>query len=169
MVLVIVVAGVGLGIGLFAANFTKGNGGPLPSTTDLQPEPAAPFWAPILYKGQPPSDVISNLEVPVGAVSTGYDNLDAGVGQYDRKAAFFAPVAPADVLGFYALELPALGWRIRATGTLRNSPGRQILAYRFSRDSYEWQLKVVAAPATRGPARGTAFSLEAFQVSEDAG
>lgn len=169
MVAVIVVAGLGLGIGFFLAGLTAGNGGPLPASTDLQPQPARTYWSPLVSNGQPPTDVLDNLEVPVGSVSTGYLNRDAGVGQYDREAGFFVPVSPDDVLGFYGLELPSLGWRIRATARTRDGQGRQILAYRFSQDSYEWQLKVVVGPGRRGPARGCNLSLEAFQVSEDAG
>jgi hypothetical protein len=164
---VVIVGGVGLGLGLFLANLTKGNGGPLPSTTTLMPESAAPFWKPIMESGQPPADVVGNIQVPVGAVSTGYDNLDGGITQYDRRASFFVPASTSDILGFYALQLPATGWKVRATATIRGHAGRQLLAYRFSKDSYEWQLKIAAEPATRAGTAGTSLTVEAFQVSED--
>ena len=165
----VVLAGVGLGVGFFAASITGSTPRTLPSTTDLSPRSAAPLWQPILNQGQPPSDVVANLSVPVGAVSTGYDNKDAGVSQYDRAADFFVPAGQNDVLGFYALQLPGLGWKIRAAAATSDKRGTQVLADRFSRDSFQWQVEVTVEPGVRGGVRGTRLSLEVTQLSDDEG
>lgn len=164
-----VLAGVGLGVGIFAASLTSSTPRTLPSTTDLSPRPAAPLWGPIMNKGQPPSDVVSNLSVPSGAVSTGYDNKDAGLSQYDRVAELWVPAGPNDVLGFYALQLPGLGWQIRAAAATSDKRGTQVLADRFSRDSFRWQVQVTVEPGVRGGVHGTRLSLEATQLSDDEG
>jgi hypothetical protein len=168
-VLAVIVAGIGLGVGFFAASLTGAPAVTLPTRTDLTPQPAATLWQPIVYKGQPPADVLSNLSVPAGAVSTGYDNRDAGVGQYDRLARLFIPAGRDDVLAFYALQLPGQGWKVRGAASTAGGRGRQVLAYRFSSDSFQWQVKVTVVPATRSGVAGTALSLEVWQLSEDEG
>jgi hypothetical protein len=168
-VLVVLLAGIGLGVGFFVASLTSSSPVTLPSRTDLSPRPVAPLWQPLLYKGQPPVDVLDNLSVPAGAVSTGYDNRDAGVSQYDRLAHLFVPAGRDDVLGFYAVQLPGQGWKIRGASSTAGGRGRQVLAYRFSSDTFQWQVEVTVTPATRAGVAGTALTLEVWQLSEDEG
>ena len=141
----------------------------LPTRTDLSPRPAAAIWQPIVHKGQPPADVLDNLSVPAGATSTGYDNRDAGVGQYDRLARLFVPAGRDDVLGFYAVQLPGQGWKVRGATSTDGGRGRQVLAYRFSSDTFQWQVEVTVAPAARAGVAGTALTIEVWQLSEDEG
>jgi len=83
------------------------------------------------------------------------------------------PATPTDVEGFYGAELPAVGWRIRAVAYTADRLGRQVLAYRFSRDSYEWDAKIEIDPVSGGTSAGTTagtrLSVELYQVSDDEG
>ena len=162
-----IVGAVGLGIGLLLPSILNAKPQHLPTTTDLSPQPGGPFWTPILNSGEPPSDVLSNLVVPQGAKVTSYDNLDGGTSQYDRSAVFFVDAASADVLGFYNLELPSLGWKLRGAAPTKDHRGTILLGYRFSSDSYEWQLQVSAEPTVRNGRTGTKLTLEAYQQSDD--
>lgn len=162
-------AGLGLGIGIFAAQLTRSAPVTLPDSTNLDPQPAAPLWQPIVHGGQPPADVVSNLSVPTGTVSTGYLNRDAGVSQYDRVADFFVPAPVNDVLGFYALQLPGLGWKIRAATAVSGGHGTRVLAVRFSRDSFQWQVEVTVNPTTRSGRAGSSLALEVTQLADDEG
>jgi hypothetical protein len=168
-VLVVLIAGIGLGVGFFVASLTSASSVTLPTRTDLSPRPAAALWGPIVHTGQPPADVLDNLSVPAGTTATGYDNRDAGVSQYDRLAHLFVPAGRDDVLGFYAVQLPGQGWKIRAATSTAGGHGRQVLAYRFSSDTFQWQAEVTVVPATRRGVRGTALTLEVWQLSEDEG
>ena len=167
--LVVLLAGVGLGVGFFVASLTGSKPVTLPSRTDLGPTPAAPLWQPIVHEGQPPADVLDNLSFPSSASSTGYDNRDAGVSQYDRLARLFVPADRDDVLGFYALQLPGQGWKIRAADSSSGGRGRQVLAYRFSSDTFQWQVEVTVVPASRHGVSGTNLTVEVWQLSEDEG
>lgn len=159
-------AAVGLGIGFLAATLHQ-TAHRLPTTTDLSPRPAGAVWAPIEHFGQPPSDVLNNLVIPQIAVSTGYDNLDANAGQYDRSATFFVASSTSDVLGFYNVELPGLGWKLRGSGPTRDHRGTILLAYRFSQDSFTWQVQISVEPVTRAGGHGTKLTVEAYQQTED--
>jgi len=165
----VVVAAVGLGIGFLLPSILNAKPRELPVTTDLSPQPAATLWEPILYKGEPPTDVLSNLVVPQGGQDVTYDNRDGGKSQYDRSLTMWVRSDPSDVLGFYHLELPALGWKLRGAAPTQDHKGTTILAYRFSHDSYEWQIQASAEPETRNGVAGTKVVVEAYQQSDDEG
>ena len=158
---------MGLGIGFLLPSILNAKPRQLPATTDLSPQPAATMWAPLLYKGEPPGDVLQNLVVPQGGQGATYDNLDGGNSQYDRSLTIWVHSDPSDVLGFYRLELPALGWKLRGAAPTQNHRGTTILAYRFSHDSYEWQVQATAEAQTRNGVAGTKVVLEAYQQSDD--
>ncbi|MHB1447018.1 MAG: hypothetical protein ACYCZV_15390 [Acidimicrobiales bacterium] len=165
--LVVVVGAVGLGIGFLLPAVLNAKPQHLPATTNLSPEPGASFWTPILNQGEPPSDVLQNLVVPQGAKVTSYANLDGGAGQYDRSATFFVDAPSTDVLGFYNLELPSLGWKLKGAAPTKDHKGTIILAYRFSSDSYEWQLQVGSEPMVSNGQSGSKLTIEAYQVSDE--
>jgi len=73
------------------------------------------------------------------------------------------------VLGFYAVQLPGQGWKIRASDSTSGGRGRQVLAGRFSADTFQWQVEVTVVPATRNGVSGTNLALEVWQLSEDEG
>ena len=162
-----IVSAVGLGIGFLLPSILNAKPKALPVTTDLSPQPASTVWNPILYKGQPPSDVLQNLVIPQSGRVLSYDNLDGGTSQYDRSVTLWVHSDPSDVLGFYHLELPALGWKLRGAAPTQDHKGTSILAYRFSKDSYEWQVQASAEPQTRDGVAGTKVVLEAYQQSDD--
>lgn len=164
-----VIGAVGLGIGFLLPSILNARPRPLPVTTDLSAQPAATLWTPILYKGEPPGDVLQNLVVPQGGKVVSYDNLDGGTSQYDRSVTLWVRSDPSDVLGFYHLELPALGWKLRGAAPTADHKGTTILAYRFSHDSYEWQVQASAEPQTRNGVAGTKVVVEAYQQSDDEG
>jgi hypothetical protein len=169
----VVVLGVGLGVGFFITQLRSPSAPPLPSTTDLAPVPIAAAWQPMVHVGQPPADVLGNMVVPTGATATGFHNKDQGVGQYDRSVDFFVPAGEADVEGFYGAELGAIGWKIRAVAYTNDHQGRQVLAYRFSSDSYEWDAQLTIDNGTGrtsvGTTPGTLLTVELYQVSDDEG
>ena len=158
---------VGLGMGFLLPAILNTKPQRLPATTNLSPEPGASFWTPILNQGEPPSDVLQNLVVPQGAKVTSYDNLDGGTSQYDRRATFFVAAPSSDVLGFYNLELPSLGWKLRGAAPTKDHRGTIILAYRFSSDSYGWQLQVGSEPTLNNGKSGSKLTIEAYQTADD--
>jgi hypothetical protein len=165
---VVIVGAVGLGIGFLLPSILHAKPRQLPTTTDLSPQPASTIWTPIVYQGEPPSDVLSNLVVPQGARVVSYDNLDGSTSQYDRSVTLWVDTDPSDVLGFYHVELPALGWKLRGAAPTADRKGTIILGYRFSKDSYQWQIHASAEPETRGGIAGSKVVVEAYQQSDEA-
>jgi hypothetical protein len=167
VVLAIVILGAALGIGFAADAVFTAKPQHLPTATNLTPKAASGYWTPILNGGEPPSDVLGGLVVPSSAMVTGYDNLDGGGGQYDRSATFFVPAGQEDVIAFYNVELPALGWKLRGAAPTRDGLGTSILAYRFSTDSFQWQVQVGVEPGNHAGRSGSKLTLEAYQLDDD--
>lgn len=162
----VIAGGVGLGIGFFATSL-RSKEVHLPTTTTLDPQPASAAWKPIDFEGEPPSDVMGSLVIPADAVVVGYDNIDGNVSEYDRSATFFVPAPTRDTLGFYALELPSLGWKVQNANSTPDGRGTRLLAYRSSSDTYQWDLQVSVEPTVRSGHSGTRLILEAYQVDDD--
>lgn len=156
---------VGLGLGFFLSDLGA-KPVHLPTTTDLAPVSAQQAWRPMDYNGYPPADVMAGIVIPSTAAVTGYDNIDRGATQYDRSVTFFVPASERDTLGFYAIELPSLGWKIRNANPTPDGRGTRLLAYRYSSDSYEWDLQVSIEPAARGGRSGSQLVIETYQVSD---
>ena len=150
-VAVMIVAGVGVGLtrggGIGAGSSPPGS----PPTPALGPRPAAPDFAPVRANGQPPSDVMDALVVPIGATPIRTTNYDQGNGPWDRGVSFTAVASSGQLLNFFRFELAANHWSTRTEATARGGPGTQILARHKSSDGYFWQVGVTVRRAPGQP------------------
>jgi hypothetical protein len=169
VVLVIVVAG--LAVGLTRGAGIGGGSAPVGSAPppSLNPQPAAPFFAPVMANGQPPTDVMNALVVPTGASATSTSNYDRGGGPYDRGVSFTAPASVDQLLNFFRFELAANNWSSRTEAPARGGPGTQVLARHKSNDGFYWEVGVTVRQSPGQPSGATStnqFDIRLLQSTE---
>jgi hypothetical protein len=162
VVLVIIVAG--LAVGLTRGAGIGGESAPVGSAPppSLGPQPAAPFFAPVMANGQPPTDVMDALAVPTGASATSTSNFDRGGGPYDRGVSFRAPASVDQLLNFFRFELAANHWSNRTEAPARGGPGTQVLARHKSNDGFYWEVGVTVRQSPWQPS--SAISANQFDI-----
>jgi hypothetical protein len=140
--------------------------------TPLHATVAAGLLSPIIVAGEPPTNVLNAVSVPVGSVRTAHQNNAAGSGQYDAQVSFRSDNSQAALLSFFAADMKEQGWQIFDKGAAANDPGAlEVLGKLAGTDGYYWQMGAIIAPTTFGqgaPAAGwTTFTVRLFQQSDD--
>ncbi len=138
----------------------------------LRAEPATAALAPIVSPGQPPTNIINAVSVPVGAVRVSHQDNAAGSGQYDSQVVLRSGDSQGALLDFYAADMRLQGWQVFDRGPAANDPGAvEILGKLAGSDGYYWEMgaTISATTFTRGgPARGqTDFTIRLLQESDD--
>jgi hypothetical protein len=119
--------------------------------------------------GQPPTNVLAAITLPVGAVRVATTNPGQG-SSYDEDVQFTVHASEAAVLGFYKTELKHLGWGSVTSGAASHQPGEQVVGQIAGDDGFYWQLGVVVSPSTfsaSGTQDVTRFTLGLVQVGDD--
>jgi hypothetical protein len=142
----------------------------VPGTT-LQAEPAAGLLAPIVAAGEPPTNVLNAVFVPVGSVRISHENNSVGAGQYDSQVVFRSDDSQAVLLDFYAADMKLQGWQVFDRGPAAHDQGAlEVLGKLAGSDGYYWEMGATVSPTTftrGGPARGqTDFTIRLFQVPD---
>lgn len=176
LVLAALVVGTIILVGAFStggpgARNTPGGGLGAVAGTSLRAAPALGALRPIEQSGQPPNNILRALTLPVGAtmVSTADNTTDNG---YDEQVTFSSTASQADLLAFFAAQLPRLGWKVESDGSAPGvTGGQQVLAQLAGSDGYYWEAGATVSP-TRFPAGGpptgtTRFTLRLIQVADD--
>src|ERR1700722_7828485 len=70
--------------------------------TTLRATAAARLLSPIAISGEPPTNVLNAVSVPVGSVRLSHQNNAAGAGQYDAQVTFRSDNSQAALLTFFA-------------------------------------------------------------------
>jgi hypothetical protein len=135
--------------------------------------PGRQALAPITTGGQPPSDILDAVALPMGTKMTAGTATDNGIGLYDHSLSFTVPVSDQRVIDFYQAELKALKWQIVSQGPPpHGTAGYRIVGQHPSSDGYEWEIGVTVAPTTFGSGAGqpvdtTSFTVRLFAVTDD--
>ena len=139
----------------------------------LQAQPAGAALSPIVRSGQPPTNILNAVFVPVGSVRISHRDLAAQAPQFDSQVVFRSDDSQAALLAFYAADMRLQGWQVFDRGPAANHPGSlEVLGKLAGTDGYYWEMGAVIAPTTfppGGPPRGeTDFTLRILQVGDSA-
>jgi hypothetical protein len=140
--------------------------------TPLHATVAAGLLSPIIISGEPPTNILNAVSVPVGSVRLAHQNNAAGSGQYDAQVSFRSADSQAALLTFFAADMREQGWQIFDKGAAANDPGAlEVLGKLAGTDGYYWQMGAIISPTTFGkgapPTGWTNFTIRLFQQSDD--
>jgi len=140
--------------------------------TPLRAQAAAGLLSPIILSGEPPSNILNAVSVPVGSVRIAHQNNAAGSGQYDAQVTFRSDSSQAALLAFFADDMKEQGWQVFDKGPAANNPGAlEVLGKLAGTDGYYWEMGATIPPTTFGhgaPARGwTNFTVRLFQQDDE--
>lgn len=138
----------------------------------LRAEPAADALQPIVGAGEPPSNIINAVTVPVGSVRISHQNNAAGAGQFDAQVTMRSTNSQAALLTFFAATMRQQGWQVFDKGAAANNPGAlEVLGKLAGTDAYYWEMGATIAPTTFGagapPAGETDFTVRLLQQNDD--
>ena len=185
-----------LTFGALASVFTGGNGSPPANPTSpsiktsagtIGATPGKRALSAIETTGEPPSDILSDFDVPAGATSVSTIDADTTSG-YDRTDRFAVDLTETQVIAFFTAVLHDNNWSVVSNGPASTGSGVEILAKHGSEDGYYWEMGVdvsdtvfSAAPSAgtstgsaattpsgpSAPQQSTPFSVRLFEVSDD--
>jgi hypothetical protein len=136
--------------------------------SSLKAAPAAKALAPIIRQGQPPANIVSAVDIPVGAVRTSRLNNAGQSGQYDSQVTLHSDASQGALLAFYASDMKSRGWQVFDRGPAANDPNAlEVLGKLAGTDGYYWEMGVTVQATTFGkgaPAAGdTPFTVRLLQ------
>jgi hypothetical protein len=140
--------------------------------TSLKAVPATDALAPIVGSGEPPSNIVNAVWVPVGSVRLGHQNNAAESGQYDSQVELRASDSQGALLGFFAAAMHQQGWQVFDQGPAANDPGAlEVLGKLAGEDGYYWEMGATIDQTTFGngapPTGWTVFTVRLLQESDD--
>jgi hypothetical protein len=122
------------------------------SGSPLQAVPAADALRPIVGSGEPPSNIVNAVVVPIGSVRISHGNNASGAGQYDAQVTLRSTDSQGALLTFFAAAMHQAGWQVFDRGPAANNPGAlEVLGKLAGTDGYFWELGATIAPTTFGP------------------
>lgn len=144
---------------------------------------AGPSLRPITVAGQPPSDIVGALAVPVGTTPVPSSAKNQGLSSYDRSIELTVAASQSDVITFYRKQLAAQGWSQISSGPPSGASHAptgsiEVLGRHASEDGNYWEVGAVVYPtrftggaASSGSAAGsgpgrTPFTLRLFVVED---
>jgi hypothetical protein len=142
------------------------------SGSTLRAEPAAVALRPIVGSGEPPSNIINAVTVPVGSVRISHQNNAAGAGQFDAEVTLRSTASQGALLAFFAAAMHQQGWQVFDKGAAAHNPGAlEVLGKLAGTDGYYWEMGVTIPPTTFGhgaSATGeTDFTVRLLQQNDD--
>src|SRR6185312_4515456 len=150
---------------------TGGAPSAVPGST-LRAQPAAAALKPIVGSGEPPSNIINAVTVPVGSVRISHQNNAAGAGQFDAEVTLRSTDSQGALLGFFASAMHQEGWQVFDKGAAANNPGAvEVLGKLAGTDGYFWEMGATIPPTTFGhgapPSGETHFTIRLLQQNDD--
>jgi hypothetical protein len=150
---------------------TSGAPSAVPGST-LRAEPAADALKPIVGSGEPPTNIINAVSVPVGSVRISHQNNAAGAGQFDAQVTLRSTDSQGALLAFFAATMHQDGWQVFDKGAAANNPGAlEVLGKLAGTDGYFWEMGATIPPTTFGhgtpPSGETDFTVRLLQQNDD--
>jgi hypothetical protein len=150
---------------------TSGTPSAVPGST-LRAEPAADALQPIVGSGEPPSNIVNAVSVPVGSVRISHLNNAAGAGQFDAQVTLRSTDSQGALLAFFAATMHQDGWQVFDKGAAANNPGAlEVLGKLAGTDGYYWEMGATIPPTTFGhgapPSGETNFTVRLLQQNDD--
>ena len=150
---------------------TRGAPSAVPGST-LRAQPAADALHPIVGSGEPPSNIINAVSVPVGSVRISHENNAAGAGQFDAQVTLRSTDSQGALLAFFAAAMRQEGWQVFDKGAAANNPGAvEVLGKLAGTDGYYWEMGATIPPTTFGhgapPSGETDFTIRLLQQNDD--
>jgi hypothetical protein len=150
---------------------TSGTPSAVPGST-LRAEPAADALQPIVGSGEPPSNIVNAVSVPVGSVRISHQNNAAGAGQFDAQVTLRSTDSQGALLAFFAATMHRDGWQVFDKGAAANNPGAlEVLGKLAGTDGYYWEMGATIPRTTFGhgapPSGETDFTVRLLQQNDD--
>jgi hypothetical protein len=156
--LAVLILGVFVTIGIVTsqapAPVHKGAGSSVVAGSALRAVPAGRVLAPIVRAsaGEPPSNVVNAVSVPVGTVRVSHKDNGGGAGQFDAQVTLRSDSSQGALASFFAADMRRQGWQVFDRGPAANDPTAiEVLGKLAGTDGYYWEMGVVVAPTTFGP------------------
>jgi len=139
--------------------------------TSLRAVPAADALSSIESDGQPPTNIVNAVVVPVGSVPVSNQNNSGGSGQYDSQVTLRSDDSQGALLAFFAAAMKAQGWQVFDEGPAAHDPGAvEVLGKLAGTDGYYWEMGATVPPTTfpkGAPATGeTDFTIRLLQMDD---
>ena len=127
-------------------------------------------FVPLVAAGEPPSDVLSRVVLPEGAITSAHRSSPGSATSFDQTLTFTSPASEQAIYSFFDREMASRGWKVFSTGKPANAPGVEVLGQRAGSDGWYWVQGVVVSPTTfsKDGAQSTLFSVRLYQASDDA-
>jgi hypothetical protein len=127
--------------------------------------------SPIVRPGEPPTNIVNAVSIPLGSVRVAHQDNSVPTGQYDSQVTLRSDDSQAALLAFYAADMRLQGWQVFDRGPASNHPGAlEVLGKLAGSDGYYWELGVTVSATTftpNGPPRGvTDFTVRLLQLSD---
>jgi hypothetical protein len=134
---------------------------------------AAHLLSPIVQSGEPPTNILNAVSVPVGSVRLSHRDNSGQAAQFDSQVVFRSDDTQGALLAFFAADMKLQGWQVFDRGPAANNPSAlEVLGKLAGSDGYYWEMGAVILPTTfsaGGPAHGqTHYSVRLFQVNDAA-
>jgi hypothetical protein len=155
------------------AQVTRSSGPSAVPGVTLPAVSAAHLLSPIVQSGEPPTNILNAVSVPVGSVRLSHRDNSGQAAQFDAQVAFRSDDTQGALLAFFAADMKLQGWQVFDRGPAANNPGAlEVLGKLAGSDGYYWEMGAVIPPTTfsaGGPAHGqTDYTVRLFQVSDAA-
>jgi hypothetical protein len=139
--------------------------------TGLRALPAALDLKVITTPGEPPSNILNAVSIPVGAQRISHQNNSGSADQFDAQIQLATDSSQAAVQQFYLKDMKAQGWQVFDIGPADHNPGAvEVLGKKAGTDGFYWEMGAVTSATTFGPhapPRGeTRFIVRLFQVPD---
>lgn len=136
--------------------------------TSLRAQPAAPDLSVITKAGEPPSNILNAVSVPVGARRVSAQNNGSAANQFDSQIGLVSDASQVALRNFYQADMKHLGWKIEDVGPADHDPGAlEVLGQKAGSDGFYWEMGAVVSATTFGanapPAGQTKFTIRLLQ------
>jgi hypothetical protein len=139
------------------------------SGTPLRAERAASALKVIIRTGQPPSNILNSVSLPVG--STRVSHQFNAAEQYDAQIGLLSNDSQEALRTFFLSDMKSQGWKILEVGPADHNPGAvEVVGQKAGSDGFFWNEGAVVSATTFGagapPAGHTHFTVRLFQVPD---
>ena len=140
--------------------------------SSLRAQAAAGLLKPIVGSGEPPSNILNAVAVPVGSVRISHENNASGAGQFDAQVTMRSTDSQGALLAFFAATMHQNGWQVFDKGPAAHDPrALEVLGKLAGTDGYYWEMGATIEPTTFGhgapPSGETAFTVRLLQQNDD--
>jgi hypothetical protein len=137
--------------------------------TPLRAERAASALTVITRTGQPPSNILNSVSLPVGSIRVSHQFNAAE--QFDAQIGLISNDSQAALRTFFLSDMKAQGWKILEVGPADHNPGAvEVVGQKAGSDGFFWNEGAVISATTFGagapPAGHTHFTVRLFQVPD---